>query len=207
MSDNRFDRKAQDWDKNKRRHELAEAVRSALLKLPIQPDMRGMDFGCGTGLVGLPLAHRFARLYGVDTSAGMLEVFQHKAAEQKITNTKTIQSEIAKLELPEKLDVIFTSMTLHHIVDTATVLERFFELLKPGGLAAIADLDSEDGSFHKAGSEEKHHGFDRETLQKSLLKCGFAPPSFTTVHTITRTMEDSTRKDFTVFLAVAQKPM
>lgn len=206
MSDNRFDRKARDWDKNKRRHELAEAVRSALLELPIQQDMRGMDFGCGTGLVGLPLAHKFAKLYGVDTSAGMLEVLQRKAAEQHITNIETYQNEITSLELPEKLDMIFTSMTLHHIVDTTTVLERFFDLLKPGGLAAIADLDTEDGSFHKAGSEEKHHGFDRETLRKSLLQCGFAPPSFSTVHTITKTMEDSPPRDFTVFLAVTQKP-
>lgn len=206
MSTNRFDRKARDWDKNQMRHELAQAVRKALSQMPLHPDMRVMEFGCGTGLVGLPLAEKFGKLYGVDTSGGMLEVFKQKADEENITNIELFQSDISSLVLPEKLDLIFTSMTLHHIDDTETVLSGFYELLKPGGVVAIADLDAEDGSFHKAGSEEKHHGFERETLKKLLVELGFSPPSFTTVHTITRTIEDTTQKDFRVFLGIAKKP-
>ena len=205
MKSNRFDRKAVDWDKKRSRRELAKDVVAALKKLNLQPEMRAMDFGCGTGLVGIPIAHLIGTLYCVDTSAGMLDMVIKKAAEEKLTNIITCHSEIENLSLSEKLDLIFTSMTLHHIGDTDSVLQCFSSLLNPGGMVAIADLDSEDGSFHKAGSEERHHGFERTTLADSLVKHGFSKPSFSTVHTLTRSYEDNSTKDFTVFLGVAQK--
>ena len=49
---------------------------------------------------------------------------------------------------PERFDLVYTLMTLHHIPDTAKILGSFQALLQPGGVLCIADLDKEDGSFH-----------------------------------------------------------
>jgi ubiquinone/menaquinone biosynthesis C-methylase UbiE len=202
----RFDRKSKDWDKEQTRRELAGAVARALAGLPLHKDMLSMDFGCGTGLVGLPLAPRLGKIIALDSSPGMIAVLQQKIDEQGITNVECRLADITTAVLPQDFDLIFTSMTLHHIADIEAILARFAELLKPGGHLAIADLDAEDGSFHKAGSEEKHHGFDRLALTDTLHNHGFADITFEKVHTIAKQVQDGTVKDFTVFLAVAVKP-
>ena len=45
-----------------------------------------MDFGCGTGLVGVELANRgYDRIHGLDISEGMLAVAKSKAIYEKLT--------------------------------------------------------------------------------------------------------------------------
>lgn len=200
-----FDRKSRDWDKKQTRREMAAAVALSIAELPLHSSMLAMDFGCGTGLISLPLAPKLGKIIALDSSPGMIEVLRQKIEEQGITNIEGYLGEIAVIELPQDFDLIFTSMTLHHIADIDTVLTRFSELLKPGGLLAVADLDAEDGSFHKAGSEEQHHGFDRHLLSTKLQERGFADIGFRTVHTISKETEDGTQRNFTVFLATAEK--
>ena len=205
MSENRFDRKAADWDKKRMRRELASAVSQAIANLPIKTTMQALDFGCGTGLVSIPLAGKLGKIIALDSSPGMIEVLEEKLSKLSITNIQTVCAEIENVELPATFDIIFTSMALHHIAETEPVLLKFSELLKPGGIVAIADLDAEDGSFHKPGSGEKHHGFERAALQEDLLRLGFSNISYSTVHTISKTMKDNSSKDFSVFLATARK--
>lgn len=205
MTTNRFDTKAANWDKKEMRRKLAGAVAEAIGKHNLEKVELALDFGCGTGLVSIPLSAKIPRIIALDSSVGMIEVLQSKINELHIPNIETMQAEITNGDLPEDFDLIFTSMTLHHIKDTDQVLRRFAQLLKPGGKVTIADLDAEDGSFHKPGSEEKHHGFDREILREKLQKYGFQHIGFTTVHTVSKTMDDGTTKDFSVFLATAEK--
>lgn len=205
MIQSHFDRKSRDWDKKQTRRELAGAVVRAISELPIHSGMLAMDFGCGTGLISLPLAPKLGRIIALDSSPGMIEVLQQKIEEQGATNIECRLGEIAAMELPRDFDLIFTSMTLHHITDIETVLTRFSELLKEGGLLAVADLDAEDGSFHQAGSEEQHHGFDRHKLTENLRQRNFVDIGFRTVHTISKKTEDGVLKNFTVFLATAEK--
>ena len=73
---------------------------------------------------------------------------------------------------PERYDLVFSMMTLHHVPDVARGLAAFHTLLNRGGYLCIADLDAEDGSFH--GPEvDVHHGFERSTLGKALSAAGF----------------------------------
>lgn len=205
MTNNRFDRKAADWDKKEMRRKLADAVAKAIDALDLKNVELALDFGCGTGLVSIPLASRIKRIIALDSSAGMIEVLQGKIDDLHLVNMEAVQAQITATDLPADFDLIFTSMTLHHIADPVEVLERFGQLLKTGGRVAIADLDAEDGSFHNPGAEEKHHGFQRDSLRRELEKSGFQDIDFATVYTIGKTMTDGTVKDFTVFLATAVK--
>jgi 2-polyprenyl-3-methyl-5-hydroxy-6-metoxy-1,4-benzoquinol methylase len=92
-------------------------------------------------------------------------------------------------------------MAMHHVEDTDRLLDRLTELLNPGGWIALADLDSEDGSFHQDAEGFIHHGFDRETLIEKLKDCGLEDIKTRTAHTIRKE-----NGDYPVFLLTAYRP-
>ena len=56
-------------------------------------------------------------------------------------------------------------MVLHHVTDIENIIRKFHNLLNPDGHLAIADLYTEDGSFH--GKEfTGHKGFDTGFVKK-----------------------------------------
>ncbi len=81
-------------------------------------------------------------------------------------------------------------------------MAAIFRLLRPGGRIALADLDTEDGSFHAADAEGiHHHGFDREGLADLVRAAGFTDVGF---RTATEVEHESRR--FPVFLLLARRP-
>jgi len=55
----RFDERAGVWDENPVRAELARSiVRTAEMEITGIASPRMMDYGCGTGMCSIPLAHR-----------------------------------------------------------------------------------------------------------------------------------------------------
>ncbi len=204
---NKFDQKAVDWDKKKRRVELARAVSSAIKELlPEDQPLEAMEYGCGTGLVGLALAPKLRSLLAVDTSGGMLEVLEKKMLEQGFGNVNTKRFDLTSADLDKKFDLIFCAMTLHHIENSDLILKKFATHLKDGGILAIADLDKEDGSFHEGTESGNHHdGFDRDELRKKLSGAGLYDINFTTIYTIMRKVEGDREKPFPIFFMRAYK--
>lgn len=200
-----FDSKAREWDSNpvfqERATRIAEAIRRA-----VKPNtaMTALDYGCGTGLLSFPLKDELGLITLKDTSSGMLEVLREKIAEQGVSNMVAKQTDLTTDPLPdERYDLIYSSMTLHHIPDTAHILGVFHQLLNPGGALCIADLDEEDGSFHGEGFDV-HHGFERTRLEAMARAAGFADVGFETVFEIIKQKEEGERA-YPVFLMVARK--
>ena len=67
----------------------------------------------------------------------------------------------------------------------------------------MADLDTEDGSFHGEGFDG-HKGFDREALRAKALAAGFADVRFTTAYEMHKEAGGRMRS-FPIFLMVAVK--
>lgn len=198
-----FDQKARSWDDKPRRLELAESVFSALSRaIPLEPGWTVMDFGCGTGLLALPLARQVHRVTGADGSRGMLEVLMEKAQASGIQNLEGVFCDFPAEPLPDgPFDLIASAMTLHHVEDTAGLLQAFHERLHPGGRLAIADLDTEDGTFHSPGTKIAHSGFDRQALAERVRAAGFSEIQFVTAARIERN-----NRVYPVFLLTARKP-
>jgi len=203
-STDRFDQAAANWDKKQRRVRLAHDIATAIARLPLNRGMTAMDYGCGTGLVGLALAPQLKRLTGVDTSEGMLRVLAEKGAKLSENNISTRLLDLALAPSPEQFDLVICSMALHHIENVDKVLANFFAALNPDGYLAVADLDEEDGSFHDRDAGEKHCGFDRQKLQRKLADIGFRDIHFQTVHTLDKSV-DGEQKFFPIFLVTARK--
>lgn len=200
-----FDGKARQWDSNpvfiERAARIAAAIRA---EVPLSRAMAALDYGCGSGLLSFPLKDELGRITCKDTSAGMLDVLREKIAAQNVTNITVRLTDLTADPLPdERYDLVYSSMTLHHIPDTAHILAVFHHLLNPGGHLCIADLDREDGSFH--GPEvDVHHGFDRDTLAELARSAGFREVRFRTVFEIVKQREDGERA-YPVFLMTAAR--
>lgn len=200
-----FDSKARERDANPVFRERAERIAQAIhTRIPLNRDMAALDYGSGTGLLSFPLQDALGRITLMDSSAGMLAVARAKIAAQGVTHMTARQVDLAAdPPADERYDLIYTSMTLHHIPDTDHILRVFHSLLNPGGWLAIADLDREDGSFH--GPEvEVHHGFDRTELAARATAAGFGEAAFETVFAIDKMTEAGSRS-YPVFLMTARR--
>ncbi len=197
-----FDLKARDWDADAAKVARAERVAAAIrAQVGDLSGRSALEVGCGTGLLGFALRPHVARMTLADTSSGMLEVLREKIAASGLPGMEALQHDFTQGPLPaDRYGLLCNLMTLHHIPDTEDAFRRFHGLLEPGGLLCIADLDTEDGSFHGAGVEV-HHGFDREALRAGLERAGFRDIRFDTPYVI-----DRGGKRYPVFLVVAVRP-
>jgi predicted TPR repeat methyltransferase len=207
MSGKHFDKAAAGWDQKQRRVELAAKIAAAISStLPLNKKMTALEYGCGTGLVGLALAPQLAALTAVDTSPGMLEVITQKIKSEKITNVTPLRLDLSQESLTEKFDLIFCAMTLHHIKEADLLLARFCDLLADGGYLAMADLKTEDGTFHGPEAEGvMHHGFNPEELVTTLTKLGLKQVAVQEVHSLVKTNDAGVERAYPVFLLTGRK--
>lgn len=201
-----FDERAKDWDSDPKRVERARAVADAIRKtVPLSNEMTALEYGCGTGLLSFALQTDLGEITLADTSQGMLDVLQKKIAGARATNMHPVRLDLESDPVPaERYDITYSLMTLHHIHDVQKVLSRFHELLLPGGILLVADLDQEAGSFHTDGTTDVHKGFPRAELQKFVENAGFDRVRFTTAYEIKKQIGNE-EKTFSVFLMSARK--
>jgi ubiquinone/menaquinone biosynthesis C-methylase UbiE len=203
MSD--FDAKARTWDADPGKVERARAVAEAIERtVAVRPSMTVLEYGCGTGLLGFALLPRVRSVTFADSSREMLAVVREKIAALGAPEAKAIHLDLSTGALPaERYDLVCTLMTLHHVADTEALLRRFHEVLAPGGIACIVDLDEEGGAFHEPGFQG-HNGFERGELARQLRRAGFEDVRITTAYEMTKVTSGVARR-FPLFLAVATK--
>ena len=195
-----FAHKSKNWDMNSKRVKNAQSIAELIVKnIDLDKEMELMDFGAGTGLLSFFVAPFVKKIVAVDNSPSMLLEFQNKCDEFKC-ETEVIEKDLAAETLERKFDGIISSMTIHHLKDTLDLFKKFYTMLEDGGFIAIADLDSEDGSFHSDNTGVFHHGFDREALEAIAEEAEFTDVKFDTASTIKKP-----HRDFTVFLLTARK--
>ena len=198
-----FDERARTWDTPERRAR-AEAVADAIRAVvPLTREMRAIEVGAGTGLLGLALARDVGELVLADPSAGMLEVAREKLAVHGDGSVSAIQLDLLADPPPQPpFDLAVSLLVLHHLPDTAAALRAIRALLRPGGRLALADLETEDGSFHSPDAEGIHHrGFDPDRLAATATDAGFVDVSVSRAMVLER--ED---RQFPLLLLLGRRP-
>jgi 2-polyprenyl-3-methyl-5-hydroxy-6-metoxy-1,4-benzoquinol methylase len=193
-----FDEQAAEWDADDRRRQLSSAIGASILEhIPLSDRMDVLDFGAGTGLITAHVAPLVNKVVAVDTSEAMLAGLATKP--ELRGKVEAVCVDITKHPLSARFDLVISAMAMHHVPDTSELIQSFAGHLKPGGKLALADLDTEDGSFHPdEAAGVFHHGFDRGEFQKVLEMRGFGDIQFFTAHTV---IKDEMR--YPVFLVTA----
>ncbi|MEW5904196.1 MAG: methyltransferase domain-containing protein [Pseudomonadota bacterium] len=200
-----FESVAARWDSNPGRVRIATDVAAAIKReVALRADMAVLDYGCGTGLLGLQLLPHVASLTGADSSPAMLEMLAQKKAAQGLHNVATQLVDFEHgAHASGSYDLIVSSMVTHHVPDTAALFSEWRRLLKTGGQVAFADLDSEDGAFHGDNTGVFHLGFDRTHLRSLLREAGFEAVRDTTATVVRKEVADKPR-EFPIFLITAR---
>jgi len=199
-----FDQKAQEWDKNKMHLERTIAVAGQLQKMvSFKPGMKALEFGAGTGLLSFYLKDRFSEITLMDSSREMLKMAEQKMAAPDLSKIKTLFLNLEKEDYNgNPFDIVYSQMVLHHVRDIDAMIRKFYHLLNPAGILAIADLYPEDGSFHD-DNMDVHKGFDPEKLLAFLLQQGFRNIQFESCFVIRKEVSAEIIREYPVFLMTA----
>jgi 2-polyprenyl-3-methyl-5-hydroxy-6-metoxy-1,4-benzoquinol methylase len=197
-----FDAKARTWDEDEAKRRRAERVAAAIAARFPLAGRAVLEYGAGTGLLGLALRPLVADVTLADVSREMLAVADDKIAAGGFRNARTLLLDLSVGPAPDRrYDLVCSLMALHHVPDIDGILRAFHGVLSPRGALCIADLDREDGSYHGAGFTG-HAGFDRADLGGRIARAGFADVRFETVFEMTKATGTGQRV-FPVFLATA----
>jgi ubiquinone/menaquinone biosynthesis C-methylase UbiE len=108
----------------------------------IQPGMKVLDLGCGTGTLTLMLrdSHPEAEIIGMDGDPQVLEIARRKAQGSNIQWDEGLAS---RLPYPDStFDRVVTSLVIHHLVtdDKRRAFKEIYRVLKPNGELHVLDF-------------------------------------------------------------------
>lgn len=105
--------------------------------LALQKGDQVLDLCCGTGVWTFILADLVGptgNVVGLDFSTGMLEVAEHKQAQENIKNIQFLQGDAQELPFAANtFDKVTIGFGLRNVPDASRVLEEMYRVVKPGG--------------------------------------------------------------------------
>ena len=174
----------------------SDAIREYLVDTK---DKNAIDFGCGTGLVGLNLLNNFSSIRFLDTSQNMLNQIEQKVFDLNIQNADIECIDFEKEGLSNiHADYIFMVQVLLHIGDVELVLSRLYDVLNKGGHLLIVDFNKNE----QIVSDLVHNGFDQIELAKVMTKIGYKNVQSKTFHTASKIFMG---QDASMFILDSQK--
>jgi trans-aconitate 2-methyltransferase len=102
-----------------------------LERLELRGDETAVDAGCGSGRVTAELVERLpaGRVTAVDGSEAMVEKSKQRLGDR----ADYLVADLVELELPEPVDLVFSTATFHWIGDHERLFRRLRGVLRPGG--------------------------------------------------------------------------
>ncbi|NUU63615.1 class I SAM-dependent methyltransferase [Paenibacillus agri] len=158
-----------------------------------------IDFGSGTGLLGMNLLGDFHSVLFLDTSPNMINQIKQKISEFNIQNADTLCFDFEKEDLSDlRVDYIFMAQVLLHIADYELVLSRLYDVLNEGGHLLIVDFDKNEN----VASDLVHNGFQQDELTGKMTKIGYGNIQSKTFYTGSKIFMG---QDASMFILDAQK--
>jgi trans-aconitate 2-methyltransferase len=129
----------------------AEWARAVLDRLPLRGDETVLDAGCGSGRVTAMLLQRLpdGHVVAVDGSPSMVEHARSALGDR----ATVVVSDLAQLELDERVDAVFSNAVFHWVPDHERLFARLHGAMKPGArLIAQYGGHGNVENFHEVAS-------------------------------------------------------
>jgi SAM-dependent methyltransferase len=122
-------------------HAKGEDIEQLVALAAKVPQAKVLDLGCGGGHVSYAAAKAAASVVAYDLSDEMLAAVTREAASRGLGNLTTAQGPAERLPFADgSFDVVLTRYSTHHWHDVRQGMREARRVLKPGGLAAVADV-------------------------------------------------------------------
>ena len=145
--------------------EFADDIKSWI---KINNNMNLLDFGSGTGLVGINFSKDVKKIIFQDINKSIFEEVKKNCDKYNINNYEFFMDTIENYN-KEKVDIITCSMCLHHVENLENIIKTFLKILNSNGYLCIVDMLP----VKVDKNELPHHGFEPEKLKKLIQDCGF----------------------------------
>ena len=179
-----WDRIAQRYSQQPIADEASCQKKLAVTREYLQPDMKVLEIGCGTGSTAIIHAPYVKHIHAIDISSKMIEIAQSKADAESIANISFEQLTIDDLDAQDQaLDVVLGLSILHLLENKEEVIAKVYKMLKPGGIFVSSTVCLEDSmSWLKViaplgkllGLMPLVKFFTKEELEACLCNAGFA---------------------------------
>ncbi|MBU1221564.1 class I SAM-dependent methyltransferase [Myxococcota bacterium] len=196
-----FDKSAASWDDKPERIKMAQNHFNSIVNTFNFSKTTVLDYGCGTGLLSIPLSRICKEVHAWDSSVEMRHVITEKIKKENISNIKVAGFEEEINSYKHNYNYVLMSMMLHHVDDYHSHLKKMKELLLPGGLVVVIDLAKEDGGFHKDNTGVFHFGFSTEDMFNAFEFAGYSDCQYSVIQSVERESKDNTLKSYDIFLA------
>ena len=130
------------WDKTAERYakspvsdEVSYQKKLAETQSFFTPNMRILEFGCGTGTTAVQHAPYVTHVDAIDISENMLEIGRSNARKSGTDNIKFTHTTLSEFDAAAaSLDVVLGLNVLHLLSDRQAVIAEVARVLKPGGI-------------------------------------------------------------------------
>ncbi|ARU55679.1 SAM-dependent methyltransferase [Oleiphilus messinensis] len=156
----------------------------------LQPDMKVLEYGCGTGSTALIHAPQVTQYTAIDASSKMIAIAKRKQDQSNLDQNVNLEFKVATLNEYKNAsgayDAVLALNILHLLKDWEAAIEQSFKLLKPGGVfisstACIAEANILMGWVLKYMLPVGHflrllpsvEVFSQRKLERSLRETGF----------------------------------
>jgi SAM-dependent methyltransferase len=136
--------------------------------LGIKQGMNVADIGAGSGWFTVRAATRVGNngtVYAVEINPDYLRYIEERAADQKLSNIRTILGKEDDPMLPrDSIDAVLILKTYHEIAQPILLLSRLREAMRSGALLGIIDRNGNG----------KNHGIGSKLVIKEASEAGFS---------------------------------
>jgi ArsR family transcriptional regulator len=158
-----------------------QGIAEALLSL--MPPLVIADLGAGEGTIAQLMAQRARRVIAIDNSPKMVEFGATLARKNGIANLEYRLGDLEDVPIRTgTVDVAFLSQALHHAVHPQRAIAEAWRILKPGGRAAILDLNHHHHEEAREMYADLWLGFTELDLERFLKHAGFRNVETAIVH-------------------------
>ncbi len=169
-----FDSVGPEWDALRKVFN-DDALRARAIARLVDPELRVLEVGTGTGVLALELARLGLRVVAIDHSPRMLEAARAKLEREVPGRVELHQADADALPLPDgSVDAALAHMVLHYLPSPAEAIREMARVVRPGGAVVVVDFVQHEHEWMRQELGVAWLGFEAGEIESWFAEAGLA---------------------------------